>query len=102
MAKTRYFNTGVFITDDKKRYYTATFYPTIDKLENDTYITAHAQTRLDVLAQEYYGDTTLYWIIAICNGIEGSIFVEPGTQLCIPNRTRIPDIVSSVEILNRI
>jgi hypothetical protein len=101
MAKSRYFNTKIFSTDDKKRYYTPTFYPTIDKLENDTYITANAQTRLDILAHTYYGDAGLYWIIGICNGIEGSIFIEPGTQLCIPDRNRIADILSSVEILNK-
>jgi len=102
MAKSRYINTAVVLTDENKRYYTTTFYPEIAKLDTDTYITTHAQTRLDVLAKDYYGDVGLYWIIAVCNAIEGSIFIEPGTQLCIPNRFRIPDILSATEILNRI
>ena len=101
MAKSRYNNTKLFRNKDSKRFYTGTFYPQIEKQENDTYIIANGETRLDLLAHQYYGDSTLYWIIAVCNNIQGSLFIEPGTQLCIPNISRVTNIYSSLEILNR-
>jgi len=101
MAKSRYIDTNVVLTDEGKQYFTSTFYPVIPKLTNDTYIIANAQTRLDLLARDYYGDVSLYWVIATCNDIEGTIFIEPGNQLCIPNRNRLPDILSATEVLNK-
>ena len=40
--------------------------------------------RLDVLAGEYYGDGTLWWIIAGASGIGWNLQVPPGTYLRIP------------------
>jgi len=100
MAKDRYIHTKQFRTDDGKRYYSSTFYPEIEKTDSDTYIIADRETRLDILAFDYYNDAELYWVIAVCNNIQGSIFVEPGTQLCIPNKTRLGEIISKLETLN--
>ena len=97
----RYDNLTINKTDNNKRYYTAPIYPEIEQQDNDDYIISHIETRLDLLAFNYYNDATLYWIIAICNNIQGSIFVEPGKQLCIPNINRIPDILSEYNVLNR-
>ena len=101
MAKGRYIDTNVILTDDNKPRFTSTFYPEISKLTDDTYIIANTETRLDLLARDYYGDVGLYWIIGVCNSIEGTIFMEPGTQICIPNRDRLPGILSSVKVLNK-
>lgn len=100
MAKDRYLYSKQFRTDGGKRYYSSTYYPEIEKTDSDTYIIADRETRLDILAYDYYDDAEMYWIIAICNNIQGSIFVEPGTQLCIPNRRRLGEIISQMEILN--
>jgi len=80
--------------------YKSVSYPNIDKLNSDTYIISNNETRLDLLAYHYYNDSTLYWIIAICNNIKGTIFVTPGTQLCIPNKNRINIIISRFNELN--
>jgi|SRR3990167_10320782 len=97
----RYIHTKQFKTKTGKRYYSSTLYPEISKLDIDTYITANRETRLDLLAYQYYNDPELYWIIAITNNIQGTLFIEPGTQICIPNRTRIGEIISKLENLNR-
>ena len=76
-------------------------YPIIDQLANDNYIITNVSTRLDLLAHEYYGDSELYWIIAVCNNIYGTLFTEPGLQLCVPNRNRISDIFAKLESLNK-
>jgi len=100
MAKDRYVHTKQFRTEDGNRYYGSTFYPEIEKTDSDTYIIADRETRLDILAFDYYNDAELYWVIAVCNNIQGSIFVDPGTQLCIPNRNRLGGIFSKLETLN--
>ena len=40
--------------------------------------------RLDIIAGEYYGDGTLWWIIASASGIGWGLQVPPGTHLTIP------------------
>jgi len=82
------------------KHYISVNYPVISKLSTDNYIISNNETRLDLLSTDYYGDQTLYWIIAICNNIEGTIFVTPGTQLCIPNKNRIISILSQYNGLN--
>lgn len=102
MAIDRYSYTKKEKNEFGKRYYSSTFYPEIPKKDIDTYITSDRETRLDLLAYQYYNDSELYWLIAICNNIQGSIFVEPGTQLCIPNRTRIGEIINQLQSTNSI
>tara|TARA_B100001123_G_scaffold436924_1_gene568190 strand:- start:1479 stop:1784 length:306 start_codon:yes stop_codon:yes gene_type:complete len=68
----------------KNRVLETTIYPKINEEENDIYITAKYGDRLDLLANRYYGNVELWWIIAQANHIEGTMFVTPGTQLRIP------------------
>ena len=59
------------------------------------------QDRLDSLANQFYGDVTLYWIISISNPDTldfGSIYPPVGAQLRIP--TNINGIVSRYNQLN--
>lgn len=49
----------------------------------DTYETKQSE-RLDIIAGEYYGDGTLWWIIAGASGIGWNLQVPPGTYLVIP------------------
>ena len=68
-------------------YYRNTKYPEIPLSENDIYVLTDFGDRLDLLANQFYNDVTLYWIIAAANPNEvsfGSLFVDEGTQLRIP------------------
>jgi hypothetical protein len=41
--------------------------------------------RLDLIAFDFYGDTSFWWIIASANSLPGdSLYLEPGSQLRIP------------------
>jgi len=41
--------------------------------------------RLDLLAFDFYGDTSYWWVIASANALPGdSLYLEPGMQLRIP------------------
>jgi hypothetical protein len=48
--------------------------------------------RLDIIAGEYYGDGTLWWVIAGASGIGWGLQVPPGIYLKIP--TDIGQIMS--------
>jgi len=68
-----------------KRYYTNNIYPQIPVSGNDYYVITSVTDRLDLLANDFYGDPSLYWVIAAANNISGdSLVPEPGTQLRIP------------------
>lgn len=84
-------------------YYKTNSYPEISLSENDIYVVTEFGDRLDLLANQFYGDVTLYWIIASANPDKvnfGSIFVTEGTQLRIP--TDVSEIVDNYNRLNRL
>ena len=68
------------------KYYKAKKYPPIPPQESDIYVVTVQGDRLDLLANTYYKDPTLWWIISIANSNInfGSMFPEPGIQLRIP------------------
>ena len=51
-----------------KQIYTTVRYPEIPRSANDTYVYTTVGDRFDTLAQQYYGDSSLWWIISIANG----------------------------------
>jgi hypothetical protein len=76
-----------FTKQDKKRKYLTTELPVIKELNSDIYIITKVGDRLDTLANKYYKDSTLWWIIARANPdyISGdSFFLEPATRIRIP------------------
>ena len=81
----RYQNIGTYTTDDGKLIYLPTRYPSVVLANNDYYIIAKAEDRLDLIAADFYGDSTLWWVVAMANDVPGdSMFVTPGFQLRIP------------------
>jgi len=58
---------------------------TIEKRDDDIYIITQETDRLDLLAQQFYGESKLWWIIAQANNINGAnIGLDGGIQLRIP------------------
>lgn len=77
-------DTGITSTSGKTMY-KPTYYPSIDASADDSYIIANATDRLDLIANDFYGDSTLWWVIAMVNNLEGdSMFPPTGIQLRIP------------------
>lgn len=57
----------------------------IPKSDNDIYIVTQTGDRLDTIAHQFYGDSSLWYIIAAANNIHDPSFaVEDGTTLRIP------------------
>lgn len=70
---------------DGKRVQLTTMYPAIPIMANDIYIIATETDFLDSLAQKYYRDPTLWWVISRANGIAGTLKAPTGKQLRIPS-----------------
>ena len=84
-------------------YYKPNFYPEIPLSENDIYVITDFGDRLDLLANQFYHDVTLYWVIAAANPDVinfGSLFIAEGTQLRIP--TNLNEILRSYNKINRV
>lgn len=94
----RYLNKTLQTSSEKTRLQT-TILPNIVGA-NDTYIETITPERLDILANKFYNDASLWWVIAAANGIgKGTIRVPIGTILRIPNVT---DVMTYVTRINAI
>ena len=81
----RYDTVDKYKTEEGKTYYTNPIYPFIPESEDDIYIIAGVSDRYDVLALEFYNDSSLWWIIASSNNHQrASLNATPGKQLRIP------------------
>ena len=83
-----------------KRVYQTTRYPEIPLNENDIYVYTTQGDRFDILAQQYYGDQSYWWVISIANAqlFQNSLVIPEGIQLRIP--TNLAGILSSFNLLN--
>ena len=82
-------------------YYLNNIYPDIQFSDTDNYVIATMGDRLDLLAFDFYGDSSLYWVIASANSISGdSLYPEPGMQLRIPSN--IQAVPNSYKLINNV
>lgn len=81
----RYENSTVKKRDDGNIVYTSRIYPKIQLQDDDIYVVTQEGDRLDTIANQFYGDSALWWIIASANNIhDAPIAVDDGTILRIP------------------
>jgi len=84
-----------------RRLRKTTLLPVIEPDVNDVYIIGQLGDRLDNLAFKYYGDSSLWWIIARANNIGNGDFVVPiGKQIRIPQNQF--EIIDNYKELNDI
>lgn len=94
-------NENQFVGTIGDLYYNTVSYPEVGARESDIYVETEFGDRLESLAFQFYGDTTLYWIISIRNPNKvnfGSVFLTPGSIIAIP--VDISGIVDSYVNLN--
>lgn len=71
-----------------KRVFETILYPEILPADDDIYIITTDGDRLDLLAQRFYNDKTLWWVIAQANHVgKGTMQLDPGIQIRIPQNT---------------
>jgi len=81
----RYERNQVQKLKDGREVYRTKIYPNIPLRDSDIYIVTQGGDRLDTLAYQYYGDQSLWWIIATANNIHDAPFAVPdGTILRVP------------------
>ena len=95
----RYSEESVRTRFDGKLIYNSVIYPIIPQKETDIIVTARVGDRLDLLAYKYYNNKNDWWIIAVASELnQGSLHVEPGTQLRIP--IEVDDIIQDYNRIN--
>ena len=79
--------------------YVNNIYPDIPLVEGDYYVITTSGDRLDLMANDYYGDVSYWWIIASANNLPGdSIYPPIGMQLRVPSN--IQDIIREYKSIN--
>lgn len=79
-------------------------YPEISLDPSDIYVYITKGDRYDLLAFSYYGDSSLWWIIATANPSQSpdSLIPDIGTQIRIPGPQRKALIIYQYEIFNTV
>ena len=95
----RYTTSRILIDDNAKRYLSTTILPKVPTSQNDVYIQITSPDRLDRIALSYYGDSTLWYIIAAANNIsKGTMMVGSGVVLRIPSQSNIQQLINSINV----
>ena len=94
----RYDKTPIKKSKEGFRIYSTTYYPSIPLSDSDIFITTKESSRLDSLANQYYGDYSLWWVLAKANGIRGKTALKAGQILRIPGQ--LPEILDNFEAIN--
>ena len=87
---------------NRKRTYRALKYPEIPLSIEDLYVITTDGDRLDLLANQFYQDVDMWWIIATANPgvIKRDTFnLKPGLEIRIPTDTQ--SIMQNFESLNK-
>ncbi len=89
-SNSRYKRKVILLLD---RFFYSTTYPEDLFINTDIFSTyvvkASDKNRLDLIAYKFYGDASLYWVIAKFNDIIDPFIVERGTELQIPTKTAL-------------
>ena len=96
----RYNFTGTRIDKNTgNRVLKSTLYPEIRIKDGDRFVYPLFGDRLENLAYRYYGDTTLWWIIAKANNIrDGSFGLKPSVKIRIPSN--VSQIMNDLRTIN--
>ena len=84
MARNRYSDISVTRIGSKTSYSTRLYLKPPER-DSDMFIVTTEGDRLDILATNFYGDSTLWWFIANANGLN-SMTVGVGVKLRIPSQ----------------
>jgi len=96
----RYTNRELLRTEKGKNYQATTKYPDVPLSFNDIFVYTDEGDRFDILAQNYYSDSSLWWIISVANPqlTQMSMYPPLGVQIRIPSD--IGGVISQYERIN--
>jgi phage tail protein X len=84
-----------------KEVYVTSRYPEVPLSEEDIYVYTTQGDRFDTLAQQYYNDSSLWWIISIANTdqlSQNTLVIPSGLQIRIPNNYN--SVISAFNSIN--
>tara|TARA_R110000822_G_scaffold186236_7_gene325331 strand:+ start:953 stop:1252 length:300 start_codon:yes stop_codon:yes gene_type:complete len=84
-----------------KEVYVTSRYPDVPLSEEDIYVYTTQGDRFDTLAQQYYNDSSLWWIISIANTdqlSQNTLVIPAGLQIRIPNNPS--DVIRNFNLIN--
>ena len=95
----RYTRAEILPTPSGKNYQGTTKYPDIPLSFNDIYVYTDEGDRFDILAQQYYNDSSLWWLISAANPqlTQMSMYPPLGIQIRIPM-----NVGNAISLYNRI
>ena len=95
----RYTRTEILTPQSGKNYQGTTKYPDIPLSFNDIYVYTDEGDRFDILAQQYYQDSSLWWLISATNPqlTQMSMYPPLGIQIRIPM-----NVGNAISLYNRI
>lgn len=84
-----------------KLVYKTVRYPEVPLSSEDIYVYTQQGDRFDILAKQFYQDSSLWWVIAIGNPqvTLGSLIIPEGIQLRIPAFPA--NVVNTYKTINR-
>jgi hypothetical protein len=93
-----------------KLIYVTSRYPQVPLTADDIYVYAVQGDRFDTLANQYYNDSSLWWIISIANTAtagtsspsdlpQNSLLIPEGLQIRIPANPQ--SIISTFKLINQ-
>jgi hypothetical protein len=96
----RYQNIPVIQNSQGVSYYRDNKYPEIPLSVNDIYVVASDGDRFDMIANQYYSDPSLWWIISAANPDlpQNSLYIPLETQIRIPYNPA--NVIASYNKLN--
>ena len=86
---------------DGKEVYVTSRYPEVPLSENDIYVITTQGDRFDTLAQQFYKDSSLWWVISISNTDklnQSTLIIPPGIQIRIPANYNA--VISNFNLIN--
>ena len=92
----RYSTARVLLDQNGKRRLSSVIIPTPNRMSDDLYIQITSPDRLDKLADTFYNDHKLWYVIAAANGLgKGSLMVPGEIILRIPNIQDVQTIINN-------
>ena len=87
-------------TTTGRTIYQTVKYPEIPLNPNDIYVIANKADRYDILANQYYSDSSLWWVISTANNnvTQNSLYLPEGVQLRIP--ADVNSAINNFEAIN--
>lgn len=88
MSRTKFIRTKR--RPDNKQQYQSMVIPNFEQRSDDIVIQIDDYTRLDVIANDYFGDSTLWWVLTAYNNLSGDSLYTTGLKyLRIPSDINI-------------